>query len=112
MGTQATHDTPPTPVLRAMDIRAIRETLVTPVLRATDIQVTRDSQLTPAHRTMDTRADRCTLPIPVPDIPWLAIPAIAPRKSGLLGPSTLLSLLAEFRSICSSGTGLTAVSAL
>ena len=45
---------------------------------------------------MATKAARCTLPTPVPDIPWLAIPAIALRKSGLLGPRTLLSLLAEF----------------
>jgi hypothetical protein len=48
---------------------------------------------------MATRADRRTLPIPVlvMDIPWLAIPATALRKSGLLALSTLSSLLAEFR---------------
>jgi hypothetical protein len=98
MDTQATRDTPLTPLLRAMDTQVIRGSPVT--LR------------TPVLRAMGTRAVRCTLPIPVPDIPWLAIPTIALRKSGLLGPSTLLSLLAEFRSIRSSGTGLTAASAL
>jgi hypothetical protein len=48
---------------------------------------------------MDTRAARHTLPIPVPvmDIPWLAIPATALRKIGRLEPSTLSNLLAEFR---------------
>jgi hypothetical protein len=73
-------------------------------LRLTDIramatQATRDSPLTPTPRPMDTRADRHTLPIPVPvmDIPWLAIPATALRESGLLGPSTLSNLLAAFR---------------
>src|ERR1700730_16948217 len=76
MGTQATPDTPPTPVLRAMDtqviqvspamdIRATRETPLTPVLRAMDTQATRDSQLTPP-RVTDRQATRDTLPTPDP----------------------------------------------
>ena len=52
---------------------------------------------TPVLRAMATKAVRYTLLIPVPDIPWLVIRAIAPWRSGLLGPSTLSSLLAEFR---------------
>jgi hypothetical protein len=31
------------------------------------------------------------------ETPWLAIPAIAPRRTGRLRPSTLSNLLAEFR---------------
>jgi hypothetical protein len=84
---------------RAMDTQATRDILATPVLRAMDTQATRDSPLTPDPQPMATRADRHTLPIPVlvMDIPWLAIPATALRKSGLLAPSTLSRLLAEFR---------------
>jgi hypothetical protein len=95
----ATRDIPATPVLRAMDTQATRDSPPMAVLRAMDTQATRDSPLTPAPRPMDTRADRHTLPIPVPvmDIPWLAIPATALRESGLLGPSTSSNLLAEFR---------------
>ena len=75
-----------------MDIRATRDTPLTPVLRAMDTQATRDSPLTRVHRAMDTRADRCTLPTPGPvmDTPWLAISAIAPRRTGRL-PSSLLA---------------------
>jgi hypothetical protein len=85
MGTQATQDTPPTPVLRAMDTQVIQVSPVTPPI--------------PVHRAMATKAARCTLPTPIPvmDTPWLAIRATAPRRTGLLGPSTLSSLLAEFR---------------
>src|ERR1700730_6994001 len=142
MGTQAIRDTPPTPVLRAMDtqvirvsptmdIRATRETPLTPVLRAMDTQATRDSQLTPPRvtdrqatrdtlptpdprplrrqtardspltpgvRAMDIRARRPILrtPVPVSEIRSLAIPAIALRRTGRLGPSTRSSVLAEF----------------
>src|ERR1700730_18354768 len=78
MGTQATPDTPPTPVLRAMDtqviqvsppmdIRATRETPLPPVLRAMDTQATRDSPPTPP-RVTDRRATRAT---PTPDPPPL-----------------------------------------
>jgi hypothetical protein len=97
VGTQATRDTPLTPVLRAMDTQVIRVSPLPPDPRPMDTQVirvsplppdprpmgtqaTRDNQLPPAHRTMDTRADRCTPPIPVPDIPWLAIGAITLRE--------------------------------
>jgi hypothetical protein len=87
MGTQATRDIPLTPVLRAMDIQATRDSPLTPDPRPMDTQATRDIPSTPVPRPMDTRADRYTLPIPVPvmAIPWLAIPAIALRKGGLLG---------------------------
>src|SRR5271163_319378 len=101
-------DTQPTDLLvtvirvtpsRAMDTLATGDIPPIPVLRAMGIQATRRSPVTPDPRPMDTRADRCTLPIPVPvmDIPWLATPAIALRGIGRLGPSTLSSLLAEFR---------------
>ena len=73
MGTQAIRDTPPTSVLRAMDIRATRspamdiratrETPLTPVLRAMDTQATRDSPPTPP-RVTDRQATRGT---PTPD---------------------------------------------
>jgi hypothetical protein len=85
---------------RAMDTQATRDTPLTPVLRAMDTQATRDSPLTPVHRAMDTRAARHTLlptPVPVMEIPSLATPAIALRGTGRLEPSTLSSLLAEFR---------------
>jgi hypothetical protein len=100
MGTQATQDTPPTPVLRAMDTQVIQVSPVTPPI--------------PVHRAMATKAARCALPTPIPvmEPPWLVIPATALRRSGFLGPSTLSSLLAEFQSIRSSGAGLAAVSAL
>ena len=83
--TQATRDTPPTPVLRAMDTQVIQVSPVTPPI--------------PVHRTMATRAARCTLPTPIPvmDTPWLAMRATASRRTSLLGPSTLSSLLAELR---------------
>jgi hypothetical protein len=97
--TQATQGTLLTPDPRPMDRQATRDIPPTLVLRAMDYQATRASPLTRVHRAMDTRADRCTLPTPGPvmDTPWLAIPAIAPRRTGRLEPSTLLSLLAEFR---------------
>ena len=52
----------------------------------------------PVAPTMDTRAARPILPTPVHvmDIPWLAIPAIALRRTGRLEPGTMPSLLAEF----------------
>jgi hypothetical protein len=77
MGTQATRHSPLTPVPRPMDRLVIRDT--------------------PHPRPMDTRADRHILPIPVSvmGIPWLAIPAIALRRTGRLEPSTPSSLLAE-----------------
>jgi hypothetical protein len=81
MDTQATQDSPLTPPLRAMDTQATRDTLPTPV------------------PPMDTRAAHHTLPIPAPvmETPWLGIPAIALRRTGRLEPSTVPSLLAEFR---------------
>src|SRR5258707_15296164 len=67
MDTQATRDTPPTPVIRAMDIRATpsqamairatRETPLTPLLRAMDTQATQDSPPTPP-RVTDRQATR------------------------------------------------------
>src|SRR5271169_5017178 len=47
------------------------------------------------HRALGGRTDRYTLPTPVPvtDTPWLVIPAIVLRGTGLLGPSTQSSLL-------------------
>ena len=111
-GTQAIRDTPPTPVLRAMDTQVIRVSPPTPP-RVTDRQATRDTptpdprplrrqatrdgQLTQVIRAMDTRARRPILRTPVTEIRSLAIPAIALRSTGRLGPSTRSSLLAEFR---------------
>jgi hypothetical protein len=99
MDTQATQGTLLTPDPRPMDRQATRDIPPTLVLRAMDTQATRASPLTRVHRAMDTRADRCTLPTPGPvmDTPWLAIPAIALQGTGRLEPSTLSSLLAEFR---------------
>ena len=111
MDILATRDTPLTPVLRAMDTQVTRVGPVTPVLRAMDIQATRDTLPTPGLRDMDTRTARSILPTPVPvpvpipvpipvpvmDIPCLVIPETALRRTGRLGPSTLSSLLAEFR---------------
>jgi hypothetical protein len=54
-------------------------------------------QLTQVVRAMDIRARRPILRTPVPEIRSLAIPAIALRRTGRLGPSTRSSLLAEFR---------------
>jgi hypothetical protein len=114
MDIRATRETPLTPLLRAMDTQAIQDSPVTPP-RATDRQATRDiptpdlrslrrqatrdSPLTPVVRAMDFRARRPILPTPVPvtEIPSLAIPAIALRRTGCLEPSTPSSLLAEFR---------------
>jgi hypothetical protein len=96
MDIQATRVLPVTPVPRPM---ATQATQATPVLRAMDTQATRDTQPTPVPRPLDTRAARHTLPIPVlvMEIRWLVIPAIALRRTGRLEPSTVSSLLAEFR---------------
>ena len=96
MDTQATRDIPPFPDPGAMGTQATRHSPLTPVPRPMDRLVIRD---TPHPRPMDTRADRHTLPIPVSvmGIPWLAIPAIALRRTGRLEPSTASSLLAELR---------------
>jgi hypothetical protein len=84
-GYPATQDTPPTPVLRAMDTQVIRVSPVTPPI--------------PVHRAMATKAARYTLPIPVlvMEIPWLVIPEIRLRRTGRREPSTLSAFLAEFR---------------
>jgi hypothetical protein len=64
-----------------------------------DTQAIRGSPLTPVPRARDTKAARHTLPIPVlvpvMDIPWLASPAIALRRTGRLEPSTPSNLLAS-----------------
>jgi hypothetical protein len=86
----------------AMAIRATRETPLTSLLRAMDTQPTQDSPPTPP-RVTDRQATRGT-PTPDPrplrrqvtEIPSLAIPAIALRRTGHLGSSTRSSLLAEF----------------
>jgi hypothetical protein len=114
MDIRATPDTPLTPVLRAMDTKATRDsqlipprvtdrqttrdTLPTPDPRPLRRQAARDSPLTPVVRAMDIRARRPILrtPVPVSEIRSLAIPAIALRRTGRLGPSTRSSLLAEF----------------
>src|SRR5580700_3199545 len=84
-----------------MPLPATRVAPHTPVLRGMDIQATRDTPPTPGLRDMDTRTARSILPVPVPvpvmDIPCLVIPETALRRTGRLGPSTLSSLLAEFR---------------
>ena len=91
--TQAPRDTPPTPVLRtmdiratrspAMDIRATRETPLTPVLRAMDTKATQDSPPSPL-RVTDRQATRGT---PTPDPRPLRRQATGtarlPRCSGL-----------------------------
>jgi hypothetical protein len=105
MDMGAIRDTPLTPVLPATHIQATRVAPHTPVLRGMDIQATRDTPPTPGLRDMDTRTARSILPTPVPvpvpvpvmDIPCLVIPETALRRTGRLGPSTLSSLLAEFR---------------
>jgi hypothetical protein len=98
MDIRATRDTPLIPCLPVMDTQATREIPLIPVPQATDTQATRDTLPTPVP-PMDTRAARHTLPIrvPVTDIPCMAIPAIALRRTGRLGPSTLSNLLGEFR---------------
>ena len=82
-GTQAIRDTPPTPVLRAMDtqvirvspamdIRATRKGSPTPVLRALEIKAMRALPIMPVPRAMGTRADlgsRITPLLPAMDIP-------------------------------------------
>ena len=114
MAIRATRETPLTPLLRAMDTQATQDSPPTPP-RVTDRQATRDSppirdprplrrqatrdgQLTQVVRAMDIRARRPILrtPVPVTEIRSLAIPAIALRRTGRLGPSTPSSLLAEF----------------
>jgi hypothetical protein len=115
MAIRATRETPLTPVLRAMDTKATRDSQLTPP-RVTDRQAirdtpptpdprplrrqaTQDSPLTPVLRAMDIRTHRPILrtPVPVSEIRSLAIPAIALRRTCLLGQSTGLSLLAEFQ---------------
>jgi uncharacterized protein (DUF3084 family) len=97
MHTQATQDSPVTPP-RVTDRRATRGT-PTPDPRPLRRQATRDSPLTLVLRAMDFRARRPILPTPVPvtEILSLAIPAIALRRTGRLGPRTRSSQLAEFR---------------
>src|SRR5580704_14716993 len=96
MDTQATQDSPPTPP-RVTDRQATRGT-PTPDPRPMRRQATRDGQLTQVVRAMDIRARRPILrtPVPVTEIRSLAIPAIALRRTGRLGPTTRSSLLAEF----------------
>jgi hypothetical protein len=79
------------------DIRATRSRATHS--RVMGIRATRDTPLTPVPQPTDTRAARPILPTPVPvmETPWLAIPAIALWGTGRLGPSTVWSLLAEFR---------------
>src|ERR1700730_2755112 len=98
MDIRATRGTPPPPVLQAMDTQATQDSPLTPPLRAMDTQATRDTLPTPVP-PMDIRAARHILPIPVlvMEIRWLVIPAIALRRTGRLEPSTVSSLLAEFR---------------
>jgi hypothetical protein len=97
METEATPDSPPTPVLRAMDTQATRHTPPTPDPRHMDRQAIRHTPLTPPLLDTDTRADRYTLPIPMMDLPWLAIPETALLRIGRLEPNTAWSLLAELR---------------
>jgi hypothetical protein len=98
MDIQATRAGPLTRPLRAMDTQATRDSPLTPPLRAMDTQATRDILPTPVP-PMDIRAARHILPIPVlvMEIRWLVIPATALRRTGRLEPSTVSSLLAEFR---------------
>jgi hypothetical protein len=113
MDIRATREPPLTPLLRAMDTQPTQDSQRTPP-RVTDRQATRDTPtpdprpmrrqatqdnpLTPVVRAMDTGARRPILrtPVPVTEIRSLAIPAIALRRTGRLGPSTRSSLLAEF----------------
>ena len=99
MNIRVTRDTLPTPVFRDLDTLAIRDSPLTPVPQAMHIRAIRDSPLIPVLWAMDTRARRSILPTPVPimEIPWPAIPAIALRRTGRLGPGTRSSLVAEFR---------------
>src|SRR6266446_10548871 len=99
MDIRATRDTPLTPVPQVMDTQATWDTPLTPVLRAMDTQATRNAPVTPVPRLLDTRTARPILPTPVPvtEIPWLAISATVLRRIGRLEPSTVSSLLAEFR---------------
>src|SRR5258706_4074252 len=104
MDIRATREPRLTSVLRAMDTKATRHSQLTPP-RVTDRQTTRDtlptpdprplrrqaarnSPLTPVVRAMDIRARRPILrtPVPVSEIRSLAIPAIALRRTGRLGP--------------------------
>jgi hypothetical protein len=111
MAIRATRETPLTPLLRAMDTKAtqdsqltpprvtdrqaIRDTPPTPDPRPLRRQVTQDGQLTQVVRAMDIRARRPIIRTPVTEIRSLAIPAIALRRTGRLGPSTQSSPLAE-----------------
>jgi hypothetical protein len=102
MDILATQDTPLTPVLRAMDTQVTRVSPVSPpipVYRAMGCKATPHGLLTPVHRAIDTKAARYTRPtlVPVMDLPAMVIPAIALRRTCLLGQSTGLSLLAEFQ---------------
>jgi hypothetical protein len=97
MDTQPTQDSQLTPP-RVTDRQVIRDTPPTPDPRPLRRQAAQDSPLTPVLRAMVFRARRPILPTPVPvtEIPSLAIPVIAFRRTGRLGPSTRSNLLAEF----------------
>src|SRR6202008_1108525 len=96
MDSKATRDSQLTPP-RVTDRQAIRDTPPTPDPRPLRRQAARNNPLTPVVRVMDIRARRPILRTPVTEIRSLAIPAIALRRTGRLGPSTRSSLLAEFR---------------
>src|ERR1700745_1852141 len=100
MDHQATPNAPLTPVHPTMDHQAAWDALVTPVHRVMGYKATRDAPFTPVRRAMDIRARRPILPTPVratvTKILSLAIPVIATRRTGRLGPCTRSSLLAEF----------------
>ena len=116
MDTKATWDILCTLALPATNIRAMQDTSLTSALQAMNTRATGHSRsswfsglriirrlstphLTLVPRATNIRAARLIHPRPVPvlDIPSMAIPAITPRRVGRLGPSSRSNLMAEHR---------------
>jgi hypothetical protein len=104
MDTKATGDIPFIPgdilltlVRRAMNIRAMLATPLPPVRETMDHSAIWDALLTLVSSLTGIRTARFILPtrVPVMTIPRMDTLAIAPRRTGRLGPAMVSSLLAE-----------------
>jgi len=111
MDTQATRRIPLIPVTQTMDTKGMLGIPITQVCRATSTEAGRDIPLSVVHPTTNIQATRVIrltrvlqamdfphtppMPVPVLEIPSMAIPAITTQRAGRLGLTTLSSLLTE-----------------
>lgn len=98
MGIRATRVLMVIPARTPMGIKAARDTRVTPLLQSMDHRKTWHPLFIPVPRATNIRALRPILrrPVPLTDLPPMAIPAIAPSGIGGLGRVLYPSPQAEF----------------